>query len=86
MLNPTWIPREDNPEADFYSKLRDTDDWSIDNSTFEYLNARFGPFDVDRFADNVNRRLPIFNSRYYCPETSAVNAFCEDWSETNNWL
>ena len=83
---PKWIPRDQNQEADYYSKMLDTDDWSIDKNTFDYLNARFGPFDVDRFADNCNNKLPIFNSRHYCPGTACVNAFCEDWSSVNNWL
>ena len=85
-LLPTWVPRELNYVADYYSKLRDTDDWSIDNRSFENFNKRYGPFTIDRFAENLNTKLPNFNSKFYCPQTSAVDAFTEDWSEENNWI
>ena len=83
---PKWVPREQNQAADEYSKLADSDDWSIDGASFAYISSLFGPFTVDRFADNVNAKLSIFNSKYYCPGTSGVNAFCENWSDHNNWL
>ena len=50
-LLATWVPRELIIIADHYSKLRDTDDWSIDNNYFRFINDRFGPFVIDRFAD-----------------------------------
>ena len=85
-LTPEWIPRGQNRCADFYSKFKDTDSWSIDHKTFSFINSRFGPFTVDRFADDRNKQLPIFNSRYYCPGTAHVNSFTADWSHDNNWL
>lgn len=85
-LTPEWTPREQNKCADYFSKIRDTDSWSIDGKTFEFINSRFGPFTVDRFADDRNKKLPIFNSRYYCPGTSHVNSFTADWGRDNNWL
>ena len=36
-IEPTWIPRELNQQADYYSKLVDTDDWSIDNETYSHI-------------------------------------------------
>ena len=83
---PRWVPRDQNQIADEFSKLVDTDDWSIDDYSFAYLSSLYGPFTADRFADNSNAKLPIFNSRYHCPGTSGVNAFCENWSDHNNWL
>ena len=85
-IMPEWIPREQNYDADYYSKIRDTDGWGIDNVCFNYINSRFGPFSVDRFADDRNKKLSVFNSRYYCPGTSHVNAFTADWGNDNNWL
>ena len=85
-LTPEWTPREQNRCADYYSKIKDTDSWGIDQKTFDFINARFGNFTVDRFADDRNKKLPIFNSRYYCPGTSHVNSFTADWSKDNNWL
>ena len=85
-LIPTWIPREGNQIADFYSKLDDSDDWSIDHRTFNAISSRYGPFTVDRFSDDLNKKLRHFNSRYYVPGTSGVNAFTMNWAGENNWL
>ena len=46
----------------------------------------FGPFTIDRFADDRNAKLEKFNSRYYRPGTSQVNAFTANWHHENNWL
>ena len=54
--------------------------------TFHFINSRFGPFTIDRFSDDTNKKLPKFNSRYYVPGTSHVNAFTADWGSENNWL
>ena len=86
-LYPTWIPRELNQDADYLSKFKDSDDWSIDKATFNYICKEFGTPTVDRFADNLNTKLDVFNSKFYCPGTSAVNSFTQDWSHASlNWL
>ena len=85
-LIPEWTPRELNRCADYYSKIKDTDSWGIDRETFEFINSQYGDFTVDRFADDRNKKLPTFNSRYYCPGTSHVNTFTANWSGENNWL
>ena len=87
LLHPIWIPREQNQYADHLSKLTDTDDWSIDGETFSYLCQEFGQPEFDRFADDNNHKVPRFNSRFHCPNTSGVNAFTQDWSDVElNWL
>ena len=86
-LRPTWIPRERNKHADYLSKLVDTDDWAIDSVTYDRICEEFGQPTVDRFADNLNKKADIFNSKYYCPGTSAVDCFTQDWSQCElNWL
>ena len=85
-MHPTWVPREQNQIADHYSKYNDTDDWSIDNKSFITISKRYGPFTVDRFADNRNRKTKRFNSKFYCPETESVNCFTNDWNGENNYL
>ena len=81
-----WIPREQNELADYYSRIKDTDNWSIDNDSFRLINKLYGPFTVDRFANNLNRKLKCFNSKYYCPGSSHVNAFTDNLSKDLNWL
>ena len=83
---PCWIPREENQTADELSKHRDTDDWGIDNETFQYIQSRFGRFDIDRFADSRNTKVPRFDSRYHCVGCETINTFTASWSDTFNWL
>jgi len=86
-LKSTWIPREQNKEADFYSKMVDTDDWTIDNVTFQKICLELGKVTIDRFSNNLNCKVSIFNSKYYCPKSSGRDAFTFDWSKTLlNWL
>ena len=86
-IYPTWIPRELNEIADIISKSKDTDNWSIDNETFEYIIKNYGEITIDRFSDNQNKKSERFNSREYCPGTSAVNSFSCHWGNNEiNWL
>ena len=77
-LLPQWVPREHNKDADYFSRICDTDSWGIDLKSFEYIDSQFGPFQVDRFADDKNKKLLNFNSKYYCLGTSHVNSFTID--------
>ena len=86
-LFSTWVPRELNERADFYSKMVDTDDWSIDYHSYRRICKEFGKPTIDRFYDELNRKVEQFNSNFHCPGTSAVDAFTQDWSDTSlNWL
>ena len=83
---PKWLPREENVLADAISKHIDTDDWSIDDESFEYIQKNLGTFDIDRFAASNNNRVSRFNSRYHCPHTESVNTFTTHWGNDFNWL
>ena len=85
-LQPRWVPREENDIADYFSKYNDTDDWSIDDKSFNLISRRFGPFTIDRFADNINRKTERFNSKFYCPHTESVNCFTNNWKSERNYL
>ena len=51
-----------------------------------FLEDRWGPHSIDRFACDYNTKLPTFNSRFLQPGTEAVDAFTQDWSSENIWL
>lgn len=85
-LNVIWLPRGQNHQADFISKIIDFDGHSIHDEVFIHLNELWGPHSVDRFACCYNAKLPRFNSRFLQPGTEAVDAFTQDWSSENNWL
>ena len=50
------------------------------------MNGLWGPHTVDRFADDFNYKIPVFNSKCWCALSSQVDAFSCDWSHDNNWL
>ncbi len=85
-LKVVWVPRELNQEADEASRLEDDDNWGILPSIFQLCQARWGNFSVDRFADNENSLCPRFNSKYFVPQTEAVDCFAENWSNDFNWV
>jgi len=85
-IDMQWIPRDLNTCADDISKLVDYDDYAINDSVFYALDELWGPHTCDRFACHYNAKLQVFNSRYYQPGSSGVNAFVQDWSNDNNWL
>ena len=85
-LNVIWLPRDQNSQADFFSRIVDFDDYSLHDEVFFQLDELWGPHSVDRFACSYNTKLPRFNSRFLQPGTEAVDAFSQDWSSENNWL
>ena len=48
-IEPEWIPREANQQADFISRIVDSGDWSLHPDLFAKLDAKWGPHTVDRF-------------------------------------
>lgn len=85
-LDVSWLPRNQNIQADFLSRIVDFDDYSVHDEVFFQLDERWGPHSVDRFACSYNAKLPRFNSRFLQPGSEAVDAFSQDWSAENNWL
>ena len=61
-LNISWLPRDQNSQAGFLSKIVDFDDYSLHDEVF-HLDNLWGPHSVDRFACSCNAKLPRFNSR-----------------------
>ena len=37
--------------------MNDTDNWSTDNGSSNIINNEYGPFSVDRFANNLNKKV-----------------------------
>jgi hypothetical protein len=81
-----WIPRTKNVQADYLSRIFDFDDWSINQDIFLMCDKKWGPFTFDRFANDKNKKVEKFNSRFWVPGTCGVDAFAFDWSSENNWI
>ena len=69
-LKVQWIPRMSYQQADYISRLIDTDDWQIIEESFLFLDGRWVPHKVDCFASYYNHKLPKFFSRFWNPNTS----------------
>ena len=82
----TWLRRNENCEADEFSRVIEHDDWGIHPSWFAHICSKFGAVTVDRFADPFNTKTQRFNSRFYWPQAEAVDAFTQNWHNDNNWL
>ena len=85
-IEAEWIPRDLNQKADYISRINDYDDWSIDHSIFRWLDTKWGPHTIDRFASHYNAQLERFNSRFWNPGSEATDAFTCNWGDENNWL
>ena len=79
-IEPEWVPCNDNERADALSRIVDYDDWSINPSVFKWLDSIWGPHTVDRFATDFNAQIERFNSRFWCGNTEAVDAFTVNWA------
>ena len=82
-LEVFWLRRSD-PRlqlADAHSRDVDIDDWSVDAKTWEELCHREGPFAVDLFASDKNKRLTAFFSKMPSEEALGPNAFLADWGK-----
>jgi hypothetical protein len=88
ILQPIHLLRDD-PRiviADAGSKAPDSDDWSIDQDSFKWLERELGPFTLDCFADESNNKVPRFFSNFLCPTSLGVDAFCHSWENENCWI
>ena len=78
-LEVQWIPRTQNQQADYISRLLDTDDWHTTDDLFLSLNARWGPH-------IYNHKLPKFFSRFWNPNTTGVDFFIQPLRGENCWV
>ena len=85
-LEPEWIPRELNVEADSLSRQVDYDDYMLNPDIFAALDILWGPHTVDRFSTFETRQVPRFCSRWLSPCAEGIDAFTLSWAGENNWM
>ena len=74
------VPGMTNLRADFASRhWDDPSDWFLRKDLFRELCKIFGPFDIDIFANRLNKQLPAYCS--WKPEALATDAFTLDWAK-----
>ena len=90
-LNTRIIPihlLRDDPRikiADDGSKTIDTDDWQVDDQTFQKNRTKF-KFTIDLFASDRNSKCQRFYSNFFCPGTSGIDAFSHSWDDEVAWI
>jgi hypothetical protein len=85
-LRVKWVPRKENVHADELSKYRSPGDWSLCREWFLALDQRWGPHDVDRMANATNAQCAVFNSKWRCQGSAAVDCYTQNWEGHNNWV
>jgi ribonuclease HI len=78
-IKATWIPREENELADFYSKLIDSGDVKLNPDIFKWLQSKWGQFSIDLFASADTFQMQPYYSYYWTPTTAGINAFNYLW-------
>jgi ribonuclease HI len=76
-----------NTLADALSRLNPQYEWRLHPAMFQILERQWGPHTMDRFASLTNTQLPRYNSRFWDPLTSGVDALAQqDWAQENNFV
>ena len=78
-LTASWIPRDLNTFADFYSKNTDSGDWKLNPHIFKSLQNTWGKFNIDLFASYNNHQTEKYYSLYFTPTCAGVDAFSFHW-------
>ena len=70
-----------------FSRFNSTYEWKLHPNLFRLLDSYWGPHQIDRFAFMMTAQVPRFNSLYWYPLTSGVNALAQtDCSLLNNYV
>jgi hypothetical protein len=85
MVELRWVKSEDM-KIDALSRWEDKDDWRVADWVFQLAEERWGPHNIDRFANKRNSKYKKWNSRYWIIGGEAADAFTQDWRGDNNWL
>lgn len=87
VITPIHLLRDDPRivQADELSKIKDSDDWSVDDASFQSLDRVFH-FTLDLFASRENRKVEKFYSEFLTPSTLGIDAFSQDWSDQTLWI
>ena len=72
-IEPEWVPRSSNEQADYLSRIVDFGDWSVNPHIFRFLDLKWGPHSIHRFADEHNHLLPRFDSGFWNPYCEAMD-------------
>lgn len=76
-----------NVVADALSRLSPIYEWRLHPGMFRVLEDHWGPHTIDRFASLTTTQLQRYNSRYWDPLCSGVDALAQqNWASENNFV
>ncbi|XP_033218301.1 uncharacterized protein LOC117173769 [Belonocnema kinseyi] len=77
----SYIKSKDNSITDSDSRILPPEtEWEMNQGIFVSIQKKFGRFDIDLFATNINKNFQKFISWFKDPESMAVDAFIVSWS------
>lgn len=85
-VSAVHIKGEHNCRADRLSRQRERHGWQMDTTKFNKVAERWLTPTIDRFADNINARLPRFNSRWWTPGAEDYDALRLNWRNEVNYV
>ena len=83
-LSAKYLAGTLNWRADHLSRVRSTYEWRLHPNLFKMLDRVWGPHHIDRSASITSTQLPVYNSLYWDPQTSGVDALAQTNRGTMN--
>ena len=76
-----------NQHADRLSRLNSPYEWRLHPRLFRQIDRMWGPHTCDRFASLISAQVKKYNTMYYDPKTSGIDALAQtDWKMENNFV
>lgn len=76
-----------NTQADALSRQSSMYEWRLHRSVFNKLEKQWGHFTMDRFASFRTAQVSTFNSYFWEPHSTGVNALAQpDWPDHFNYM
>ena len=87
VLSAKFLAGSHNCHADRLSRQLSPYEWKMHPQLFKWLDKRWGPHTVDRFALEMTVQISRYNSLFYNTGTSRVDALAQtDWDTENNFI
>ena len=78
----SYIKSKENVIADSKSRMLSPEtEWELNAIVFSTIEEKFGKFDIDLFASNINAKCKQFISWHADPKSCAIDALTVTWSK-----
>ena len=86
MLTAEYLPGKLNTQADSESRhMKDSSNWMLNQGVFKQINQRWGPLEMDLFADRLNTQLQQYMSWRPDPQSKGTDAFQIPWQKIKGY-